>query len=153
RGAPAGALAPGSEVVIGWGLPGGSWVEITSTLRDEAKHDHPNWRVVVTGEPAVVQRREYARVLHMAVMRIRINGVWHDTRMVDLSEGGLACTVAGIALPDPESAVQVELPIATEKVTLDAAVVRSMTLPTGEAVVGTRFAAVDGRTADRIRRE
>jgi c-di-GMP-binding flagellar brake protein YcgR len=153
HGVPGEPFPAGTEITLGWHVGGGGWAEIASRLEDEATHDHLNWRVVVSGEPAIVQRREYARVTHVAMMRIRVDGTWLDTKMVDLSEGGLSCPVPAGHVPEPAAPVEVEVTIASERVVLDGDVVRSVALPGGESLAAVRFAAVDSKTSDRIRRE
>ena len=152
-GAPAEPFAAGEELGVCWPFRNGAWVEQPCRFVDEARVDHHNWRVALAGDPVVVQRREYARVTHIAPMRLCSEGAWLASTMVDVSEGGVSCAVVDGALPQPGAPLLVELPIGDELVTVGAAVVRSLATPSGESLVAVRFTGVDTRLGDRIRRE
>src|SRR5690349_2833009 len=58
-----------------------------------------------------VQRREFARVSHLATVRVRIRGRWENGLMIDLGEGGMSCALPDDPRVGPGEPVIVNLPL------------------------------------------
>jgi c-di-GMP-binding flagellar brake protein YcgR len=100
-----------------------------------------------------VQRRDFARVAHLAVVRVRIRGTWQNGLMIDVGEGGMSCAVPVDPRVGPGEPIIVEMPVGDDQLQLGATVVRTGPLPSGETVVAVSFRNLQPRTADRIRQQ
>ena len=112
--------------------------------------------VKATAEPsdiAPVQRRDFARVSHIAPIRVCHGGTWVDALMVDLSEGGMSFALPERRGLDTGTRLVIELPIGGAQLKLPASVVRTADVAIGEIGVAVRFTGITPRTEDQIRHE
>ena len=98
------------------------------------------------------QRREFVRS-HTAPVEIELTfgGQSYSGRLIDLSEGGLRCSLRGPAAPRPDEVVEVVIPLDERgPIDLDAELV---TVERQDQVwlLAGRFLAVPAKDADRIR--
>jgi c-di-GMP-binding flagellar brake protein YcgR len=100
-----------------------------------------------------VQRRDFARVSHLAPLRVCHRGVWLEALMVDLSEGGMSFALADSRGIDDGTRLVVEVTVGGAELQLAAAVVRIGDVPSGEVAVAVRFTGLTPRIEDQIRRE
>lgn len=102
--------------------------------------------------PDGTQRREFVRS-HTAPVEIELSfgGELRSARLIDLSEGGLRCSVRGPAVPRAGDVVEVVIPLDERApIDLDAELV---TIERQEQVwvITGRFVSVPTQDADRIR--
>lgn len=111
----------------------------------------PTWELVGRGEPALFQRRRYARVPVVLPGRaVGRRGAWGLT-ILDVAEGGIRCLASQRAPFDPGEAIEVSFDIGGQLFTTRAEVVRWAVAPGGVTVV-FRFVDLSRGDADRLRR-
>lgn len=111
----------------------------------------PTWELVGRGDPALFQRRRYARVPVVLPGRaVGRRGAWGLT-ILDVAEGGIRCLAPQRAPFDPGEAIEVSFDIGGQLLTTRAAVVRWAVAPGGVTVV-FRFIDLSRGDADRLRR-
>jgi c-di-GMP-binding flagellar brake protein YcgR len=102
--------------------------------------------------PDGTQRREYVRS-HTAPVEIELTfgGETQTGRLIDLSEGGLRCSVRGAIVPRAGDVVEVAIPLDERGlIDLDAELV-SVERQDQVWVLAGRFLAIPTQDADRIR--
>ena len=111
----------------------------------------PTWELVSRGEPALFQRRRYARVPVVLPGRaVGRRGAWGLT-ILDLAEGGIRCLASQVAPFDPGEPVEVSFDVDGSLLTVSATVVRWGLAPGGVTIV-FRFLDLPRPDADRLRR-
>jgi len=111
----------------------------------------PTWELVGRGQPALFQRRRYARVPVVLPGRaVGRRGAWGLT-ILDLAEGGIRCLASQLAPFDPGEAVEVSFEVDGFVVTTAGEVVRWGLAPGGVTIV-FRFIDLPRADADRLRR-
>lgn len=111
----------------------------------------PVWELLAGGEPALFQRRRYARVPVLLPGRaVGRRGAWGLT-ILDVAEGGIGCLASQLAPFDPGEAVEVSFDVDGSLLTTGAEVVRWGVAPGGVTIV-FRFTALPRNDADRLRR-
>ena len=111
----------------------------------------PTWELVARGEPALFQRRRFARVPVILPGRAAgRRGAWSIT-ILDVSEGGIRCLVSQRVPFDPGESVEISFDAGSELFTAGAEVVRWGIAPGGVTIV-FRFTELPRGEADRLRR-
>ena len=111
----------------------------------------PTWELVGRGEPALFQRRRYARVPVVLVGRaVGRRGPWGLT-ILDVAEGGIRCLASQVAPFDPGEPVEVSFDVDGLPFTARAEVVRWGLAP-GGVTIAFRFTELPRNDADRLRR-
>jgi hypothetical protein len=111
----------------------------------------PTWELVGRGEPALFQRRRYARVPVVLPGRaVGRRGAWGLT-ILDVAEGGIRCLAPQRAPFEPGEPIEVSFDIGGQLLTTRAEVVRWAVAPGGVTVV-FRFVDLPRGDADRLRR-
>lgn len=111
----------------------------------------PAWELVARGEPALFQRRRYARVPVVLPGRaVGRRGAWGLT-ILDVAEGGIRCLASQRAPFDPGEPVEVSFDVDGSLLTTKAEVVRWGLAPGGVTIV-FRFIDLPRSDADRMRR-
>jgi hypothetical protein len=103
------------------------------------------------GQPALFQRRRYARVPVVLPGRaVGRRGAWGLT-ILDVAEGGVRCLASQVAPFDPGEPVEVSFEVDGLPLTARAEVVRCGLAPGGVTIV-FRFTGLPRNDADRLRR-
>jgi c-di-GMP-binding flagellar brake protein YcgR len=111
----------------------------------------PAWELVGRGEPALFQRRRYARVpVVLPARAVGRRGAWGLT-ILDVAEGGIRCLAPQRAPFEPGEPIEVSFDIGGQLLTTRAEVVRWAVAPGGVTVV-FRFVDLPRGDADRLRR-
>jgi PilZ domain len=111
----------------------------------------PTWELVGRGQPALFQRRRYARVPVVLPGRVvSRRGAWGLT-ILDVAEGGIRCLASQLVPFDPGEAVEVSFDIDGWSLTAAGEVVRWGLAPGGVTIV-FRFTDLLRADADRLRR-
>jgi PilZ domain len=111
----------------------------------------PTWELVARGEPALFQRRRYARVpVVLPARAIGRRGAWGLT-ILDVAEGGIRCLASQRAPFDPDEPIEVSFDVDGQLLTTRAEVVRWGLAPGGVTIV-FRFTELSRAEADRLRR-
>lgn len=111
----------------------------------------PTWELVGRGEPALFQRRRYARVPVVLPGRaVGRRGAWGLT-ILDVAEGGIRCLVSQVAPFDPGEPVEVSFDVDGLLFTARAEVARWGVAP-GGVTIAFRFTELPRNEADRLRR-
>jgi hypothetical protein len=111
----------------------------------------PTWEVVARGEPALFQRRRFARVpVVLPACAVGRRGAWGLT-ILDVAEGGIRCLASQRAPFDPGESIEVSFDIDGALLTTQAEVVRWGLAPGGVTIV-FRFTDLSRAEADRLRR-
>jgi len=142
---------PADWVALRWTNPRGiGMVEatVTAATRDGIV---PTWELVGRGEPALFQRRRYARVPVLLPGRaVGRRGAWGLT-ILDVAEGGIRCLASQLAPFDPGEAIEVSFDVDGLLLSARAEVVRWGLAPGGVTIV-FRFTELPRGEADRLRR-
>jgi len=141
---------PTDWVALRWTNPRGiGMVEATVTAATRAGIV-PTWELVGRGQPALFQRRRYARVPVVLPGRaVGRRGAWGLT-ILDVAEGGIRCLASQPAPFDPGETVEVSFDI-DGGLTARTEVVRWGPAPGGVTIV-FRFTDLPRADADRLRR-
>jgi hypothetical protein len=111
----------------------------------------PAWELAARGEPALFQRRRYARVpVVLPARAVGRRGAWGLT-ILDVAEGGVRCLASQRAPFDPGEPVEVSFDVDGWLLTTPAEVVRWGLAPGGVTIV-FRFVDLPRSDADRLRR-
>jgi len=111
----------------------------------------PAWELVGRGEPALFQRRRYARVPVVLPGRaVGRRGAWGLT-ILDVAEGGIRCLASQPVPFDPGEAVEVSFHVDGRGLSARAEVVRWGVAPGGVTIV-FRFTDLPRGDADLLRR-
>ena len=142
---------PTDWVALRWTNPRGiGMVEATVTAATRAGIV-PTWELVGRGQPALFQRRRYARVPVVLPGRaVGRRGAWGLT-ILDVAEGGIRCLASQPAPFDPGETVEVSFDI-DGGLTARTEVVRWGPAPGGVTIV-FRFTDLPRADADRLRQE
>jgi c-di-GMP-binding flagellar brake protein YcgR len=137
-------------VALRWTTPRGiGMVEATVNAASRAGIV-PTWELVGRGEPALFQRRRYARVpVVLPGQAVGRRGAWGLT-ILDVAEGGIRCLASQLAPFDPGETVEVSFDI-DGGLTARTEVVRWGPAPGGVTIV-FRFTDLPRADADRLRR-
>ncbi len=140
--------------ILGWTAERGS-VETPVSLVEHTLEPVPLWALKPVGEPVETQRRNFVRLPVNIAVRVHFNENSPATEVftTDLSEGGLRCEVDKWVLDPHERTFLVEVPIEDDTLYLNGTVAWWGTMNAdGLRTVGIRFANVEEKVGDRIRR-
>ena len=142
---------PEEWVALRWTSPRGIGMVEATVERATRTGIVPTWELAGRGEPAVFQRRRYARVPVVLPGRaLARRGAWGLT-ILDVAEGGIRCLASQVAPFDPGEPVEVSFDIDGMPLTARAEVVRWGLAPGGVTIV-FRFTDLPRSDADRLRR-
>jgi hypothetical protein len=142
---------PADWLAVRWTNPRGiGMLEATVTAASRAGIV-PTWELVGRGQPALFQRRRYARVpVVLPARAVGRRGAWGLT-ILDVAEGGIRCLAPKLAPLDPGETVEVSFDVDGLPLTAQAEVVRWGLAPGGVNIV-FRFTGLPRAEADRLRR-
>ena len=142
---------PDEWVALRWTTSRGIGMVEGTVVRDTRAGIVPTWELAGRGQPALFQRRRYARVPVVLPGRaVGRRGAWGLT-ILDLAEGGIRCLASQVAPFDPGEPVEVSFDIDGLPLTARAEVVRWGLAPGGVTIV-FRFTGLPRSDADRLRR-
>lgn len=111
----------------------------------------PTWELACRGEPALYQRRRYARVPVVLPGRaVGRRGAWGLT-ILDVAEGGVRCLAPQVAPFDPGERIEISFDVDGQLLTARAEVARWAVAP-GGVTIAFRFTDLPRSDADRLRR-
>lgn len=142
---------PEDWVALRWTGPRGIGMVEASVAAATRAGIVPAWELLARGEPALFQRRRYARVPVVLPGRaVGRRGAWGLT-ILDVAEGGIRCLAPQLAPFDPGEPVEVSFDTDGLLLTARAEVVRWGLAPGGVTIV-FRFTDLPRAEADRLRR-
>jgi hypothetical protein len=142
---------PDEWVALRWTSPRGIGMVEASVASATRAGVVPTWELVGRDQPALFQRRRYARVPVILPGRaVGRRGAWGLT-ILDVAEGGVRCLASQVAPFDPGEPVEVSFDIDGFPLTTWAEVVRWGLAPGGVTIV-FRFVDLPRTAADRLRR-
>ncbi|HVW34896.1 MAG TPA: PilZ domain-containing protein [Acidimicrobiia bacterium] len=142
---------PSEWVALRWTNPRGVGMLEATVVAASRAGIVPTWELMARGQPALFQRRRYARVPVILPARVLDRrGAWGIT-ILDLAEGGVRCLAATRAPFDPGEPVDVSFDVDGVELTARSEVVRWGMAP-GGVTVAFRFVGLPRADADRLRR-
>jgi hypothetical protein len=142
---------PADWVALRWNNPRGIGMVEATVVTATRAGIVPTWELVGRGEPALFQRRRYARVPVVLPGRAEgRRGAWGLT-ILDVAEGGIRCLTSQVAPFDPGEPIEVSFDIDGLPFMAQAEVVRWGLAPGGVNIV-FRFTDLPRGEADRLRR-
>ena len=142
---------PSDWVALRWTLARGVGMLEATVVAASRAGIVPTWELIGRGQPALFQRRRYARVPVILPARVADRrGAWSLT-ILDLAEGGIRCLASARAPFDPGEPVEVSFDVDGVELTVRSEVVRWDLAPGGVTVV-FRFLDLPRADADRLRR-
>ena len=142
---------PDEWLALRWTSPRGIGMVEATVVRATRAGIVPTWELVGRSQPALFQRRRYARVPVVLPGRaVGRRGAWGLT-ILDVAEGGIRCLASQVAPFDPGEAVEVSFDIDGLLLAARAEVVRWGLAPGGVTIV-FRFTDLPRSDADRLRR-
>lgn len=142
---------PDEWVALRWTSPRGIGMLEAAVARATRSGIVPTWELVGRDQPALFQRRRYARVPVVLPGRaVGRRGAWGLT-ILDVAEGGIRCLAPQVAPFDPGEPVEVSFDVDGLLLTARAEVVRWGLAPGGVTIV-FRFTGLPRNDADRLRR-
>jgi c-di-GMP-binding flagellar brake protein YcgR len=144
-------VAVGDEVEIFWRGPEDQRMA-PATVQTVENGTVIRWRLVMTGDAEVSQRRKAVRARLVVPIEAGYGNVEMTGESVDLSENGMRATLDGFGIP-PEPGSTLDLVIALEdgSVKVKAEVVRQQTRG-ARWLMSLRFVDLQEREGDRLRR-
>jgi hypothetical protein len=142
---------PDNWIALRWTTPRGIGMVEASVTAATRAGIVPAWELAGRGEPALFQRRRYARVpVVLPARAVGRRGAWGLT-ILDVAEGGIRCLAPQLAPFDPGEAVEVSFDVDGQVLTARSEVVRWGVAPGGVTIV-FRFTELPRGDADRLRR-
>ena len=142
---------PSDWVAVRWTNPRGVGMLEGTVVAATRAGIVPTWELMARGQPALFQRRRFARVPVLLPGRVvDRRGAWGVT-ILDLAEGGVRCLTSTRAPFDPGDAVDVAFDVDGAELTARSEVVRWSLAPGGIMVV-FRFVGLPRADSDRLRR-
>jgi hypothetical protein len=142
---------PDEWLALRWTSPRGIGMVEAAVTKSTRAGIVPAWELVGRGQPALFQRRRYARVPVVLPGRaVGRRGAWGLT-ILDVAEGGVRCLASQVAPFDPGEPVEVSFDVDGLAFTARAEVVRWGVAPGGVMIV-FRFSDLPRNDADRLRR-
>jgi hypothetical protein len=142
---------PADWLALRWTAPRGIGMLEASVVTVTRAGILPTWELLARGEPALFQRRRFARVPVILPGRaVGRRGAWGLT-ILDVAEGGIRCLAPELAPFDPADAVVVSFTIDNSELSVPAEVARWGVAPGGVTIV-FRFTDLRRGDADRLRR-
>jgi hypothetical protein len=142
---------PEEWLALRWTGPRGIGMLEAAVARVTRSGIVPTWELVGRGEPALFQRRRFARVPVVFPGRaVGRRGAWGLT-ILDVSEGGVRCLASQVAPFDPGEPVEVSFDVDGHLLTARAEVARWGLAP-GGVTIAFRFTDLPRSDADRLRR-
>jgi PilZ domain len=144
-------VAVGNEVEIYWRGPEDQRM-VPATVQAVETGAVVRWRLEMTGESEVSQRRKAVRARVVVPIEAGYGSVEMNGESVDLSENGMRATLEGFGIP-PEAGSTLDLVIKLEDgpLKLKAEVVRQQSRGS-RWLMSLRFPDVEERDGDRLRR-
>jgi c-di-GMP-binding flagellar brake protein YcgR len=144
-------VAVGNEVEIFWRGPEDQRM-VPATVQSVENGAVVRWRLVMTGEAEVSQRRKAVRARVVVPVEAGYGSAELNGESVDLSENGMRATVDGFGIP-PEAGSTLDLMIALEDgpLKVKAEVVRHQSRG-ARWLMSLRFVDLEEREGDRLRR-
>jgi c-di-GMP-binding flagellar brake protein YcgR len=138
-------------VAVRWTNPRGIGMLEATVIAASRAGIVPTWELVGRGEPALFQRRRYARVpVVMPARAVARRGAWGLT-ILDVAEGGIRCLAPQVAPFDPGEIIELSFDVDGLLFAARAEVVRWGLAPGGVNIV-VRFTDLPRAEADRLRR-
>jgi hypothetical protein len=142
---------PDEWVALRWTSPRGIGMLEAAVAHATRAGIVPTWELVGRDQPALFQRRRYARVpVVLPGQAVGRRGAWGLT-ILDVAEGGIRCLAPQVAPFDPGEPVDVSFDVDGLLLTARAEVVRWGLAPGGVTIV-FRFTGLPRNDADRLRR-
>ncbi|HEV7862218.1 MAG TPA: PilZ domain-containing protein [Acidimicrobiia bacterium] len=142
---------PADWVAVRWTNPRGIGMLEATVIAASRAGIVPTWELVGRGEPALFQRRRYARVpVVMPARAVARRGAWGLT-ILDVAEGGIRCLAPQVAPFDPGEIIELSFDVDGMLFAARAEVVRWGLAPGGVNIV-FRFTDLPRGEADRLRR-
>jgi hypothetical protein len=142
---------PDEWVALRWTSPRGIGMLEAAVAHATRAGIVPTWELVGRDQPALFQRRRYARVPVVLPGRaVGRRGAWGLT-ILDVAEGGIRCLAPQVAPFDPGEPVDVSFDVDGLLLTARAEVVRWGLAP-GGVTIAFRFTGLPRNDADRLRR-
>jgi c-di-GMP-binding flagellar brake protein YcgR len=143
---------PAEPFVVSW-AEGTVGIELPTLVTESRAAPYPVWVVAPVGAPKRVQRREYVRIpesADSAGLRLFTTGGAVAATVLDLSEGGVRCTVPAAVGAGIGDRFELVLSFDQAEVSTAGAVVRAHGV--GNLIeLGVRFADMRTADADRVR--
>ena len=142
---------PEEWLALRWTSPRGIGMLEAAVARTTRSGIVPTWELVGRGQPALFQRRHYARVPVVLPGRaVGRRGAWGLT-ILDVAEGGVRCLAPQVAPFDPGEPVEVSFDVEGQLLSARAEVARWGLAP-GGVTIAFRFTDLPRSDADRLRR-
>jgi c-di-GMP-binding flagellar brake protein YcgR len=144
-------VAVGNEVEVYWRGPEDQRM-VPATVQSVENGTVVRWRLVMTGEAEVSQRRKAVRARVVVPIEAGYGSVELNGESVDLSENGMRATVEGFGIP-PEPGTTLDLMVKLEDgpLKVKAEVIRQQARGT-RWLMSLRFVDLEERDGDRLRR-
>jgi hypothetical protein len=149
--APRPVRRPADWVALRWNNPRGIGMVEATVVAATRAGIVPTWELVGRGEPALFQRRRYARVPVMLPGRAVGHRGALGLTILDVAEGGIRCLAPKMVPFDPGEAIDVSFDVDGMALMARAEVVRWGLAPGGVNIV-FRFTELPRGEADRLRR-
>jgi c-di-GMP-binding flagellar brake protein YcgR len=144
-------VAVGDEVEIFWRGPEDQRMAPATVLAVE-NGAVIRWRLVMTGEAEVSQRRKAVRARLVVPVEAGYGNVEMNGESVDLSEYGMRATLDGFGIPpEPGSTLDLDIALEDGSVKVKAEVIRQQTRG-ARWLMSLRFIDLQEREGDRLRR-
>lgn len=145
-----GPLPPGGELTLTWTTDAG--LHRVRVRLVERLDDPPRWRVAVVTPVSREQRRDSYRVPVMGTIGIRLDGAWWTASLIDVSEGGVRCLLAGDTAITEGSLCEVTLDVVRPGLWLSGEVVRVREGVDATLDLGVRLTDVPASVGEELRR-
>jgi c-di-GMP-binding flagellar brake protein YcgR len=144
-------VAVGNDVEVFWRGPEDQRM-VPATVQSVENGTVVRWRLVMTGEAEVSQRRKAVRARVVVPIEAGYGSAELNGESVDLSENGMRATVEGFGIP-PEPGTTLDLMVKLEDgpLKVKAEVIRQQSRGT-RWLMSLRFVDLEERDGDRLRR-
>ncbi len=142
----------GTRVAIAWWVREGEHVAVARIV-SVAGETIPKWVLRAEGPAHVAQNRDFVRVDMVGRITLDAIGMVADATMLDLSEGGMRCTVKPHQRLNKGQTVETTLSLGNEQVPVKAEIMRATDRHDPPRIeLGLRFVDMSERSNDAIRR-
>jgi len=144
--------APTAAMVVSW-ANGTAGIELPTLVVETRDAPYPTWVVEPCGEPVRVQRRQFVRIMEAdgsIELRLFTKTGAVAAEVVDLSEGGVRCTVPATCQPSVGDRLEGVLNIDGPEIAIHGIVVRLHPGPSANDMA-LQFGGLTEHDADRVR--